>query len=222
MLTRKQLVEQFVMQDNLNLKINPQWRDAGYNWSRAVMMESAEALDHLGWKWWKARTKPNKAQFKLELVDIWHFILASMLAAAVSHDDAASIVEEELTADCGALVHGFERTKNRDTSDVYDKLHILIGSAAMGNIPLKTFESVMKEVGMTWDELHRMYIGKNILNLFRNDHGYADGTYVKTWSGHEDNEVLAEVMERDPDATPLEVYQQLERLYSSITTKEAA
>jgi hypothetical protein len=33
-----------------------------------------------------------------------------------------------------------------------------------------------------------------VLNFFRQDHGYQDGTYKKMWNGREDNEVLVEVM----------------------------
>jgi hypothetical protein len=35
-----------------------------------------------------------------------------------------------------------------------------------------------------------MYIGKNALNIFRQNNGYKDGTYVKIWSDKEDNEYL--------------------------------
>ena len=37
------------------------------------------------------------------------------------------------------------------------------------------------------------YIGKNVLNFFRQDHGYQDGTYIKEWGGREDNEHLVEI-----------------------------
>ena len=39
-----------------------------------------------------------------------------------------------------------------------------------------------------------LYVGKNVLNLFRQDHGYRDGRYRKSWQGREDNEVLAELL----------------------------
>ena len=63
-----------------------------------------------------------------------------------------------------------------------------------------------------------MYVGKNVLNNFRQDHGYKTGEYQKLWSGREDNEHLVEVLEGlscDPDEVPAEVYAALEARYPS-------
>jgi hypothetical protein len=37
-------------------------------------------------------------------------------------------------------------------------------------------------------------VGKNVLNFFRQDHGYKDGSYIKVWQGREDNEHLVDVV----------------------------
>jgi len=42
--------------------------------------------------------------------------------------------------------------------------------------------------------LFEMYVAKNVLNKFRQDHGYKEGSYHKVWNGREDNEVLAEII----------------------------
>jgi hypothetical protein len=47
---------------------------------------------------------------------------------------------------------------------------------------------------MDFDQLYRIYVGKNVLNFFRQDHGYKDGSYIKVWDGREDNEHLAELL----------------------------
>lgn len=47
---------------------------------------------------------------------------------------------------------------------------------------------------MDSNELYRQYVGKNVLNFFRQDHGYKDGTYHKIWNGREDNEHLVDVL----------------------------
>ena len=54
----------------------------------------------------------------------------------------------------------------------------------------KIFFSVMAILGMTFQEMYLLYVGKNTLNKFRWDNGYKEGTYVKVWRGKEDNEVL--------------------------------
>jgi hypothetical protein len=47
---------------------------------------------------------------------------------------------------------------------------------------------------MDFEELFRIYVGKNVLNRFRQDHGYVSGEYVKSWRGREDNEHLVELV----------------------------
>jgi hypothetical protein len=47
---------------------------------------------------------------------------------------------------------------------------------------------------MDFDALYRSYVGKNVLNFFRQDHGYKDGSYIKVWQGREDNEHLVEIV----------------------------
>jgi hypothetical protein len=65
---------------------------------------------------------------------------------------------------------------------------------------------------MGWTELYCQYVGKNVLNFFRQDHGYKDGSYQKTWNGREDNEYLVEVMaDLDPNDTEYE-----DKLYSAL------
>ncbi len=46
------------------------------------------------------------------------------------------------------------------------------------------------------------YVGKNVLNFFRQDHGYQDGSYAKEWGGKEDNEHLVEVSRQLDAASP--------------------
>src|SRR5919198_3210890 len=87
------------LQESMNRKIHPHWDGAGFAFLRAVLVESVEALDHYGWKWWKAHT-PDLAQLRIELVDIWHFLLSHYLGAARSDRDAAAraIVEDWASA----------------------------------------------------------------------------------------------------------------------------
>ncbi|TNF45193.1 MAG: dUTPase, partial [Epsilonproteobacteria bacterium] len=54
---------------------------------------------------------------------------------------------------------------------------------------------------------------KNILNQFRQDHGYKEGTYIKIWNGEEDNVTMQRVLEANEDVSPDELYQALEEAY---------
>ena len=42
---------------------------------------------------------------------------------------------------------------------------------------------LMQACGLSADVLYRHYVGKNVLNFFRQDHGYQDGTYIKSGRG---------------------------------------
>lgn len=66
------------LQDSINSKIRPDWRDANNPWFRAIWTECAELVDHIGWKWWKHQS-PDLSQVHLELVDIFHFGLSELL-----------------------------------------------------------------------------------------------------------------------------------------------
>ena len=71
---------------------------------------------------------------------------------------------------------------------------------------------------MTLDELFEIYIGKNVLNRFRQAHGYKSGEYHKVWDGREDNEHLAEIVSTlDPERPdyPEQVLAELESRYPS-------
>ena len=62
---------------------------------------------------------------------------------------------------------------------------------------------------MSFEQLYRGYVGKNVLNFFRQDNGYKDGSYRKHWhDGREDNEHLVEAV-LSLDATKLEFKDEL-------------
>ena len=50
------------------------------SWYRCIYMEAAEAIDSFNWKHWKSiNTDPDWANIKVELVDIWHFIMSESI-----------------------------------------------------------------------------------------------------------------------------------------------
>lgn len=184
------------LQDTLNRVVNPGWTTANYNWLRAAMIEHVEAIEHHGWKWWK-KQPIDMAQLKMELVDIWHFYLShtivhfkgnlELAAGAVTHE-----AQEEFLS--GGFPFG-GRFREFAEMSLLDKLQLAVGMNALGQFSLPLFFSTMAEVGMSFDDLARQYFGKNVLNTFRQKHGYKSGKYVKIWHGREDNEWLVELAE---------------------------
>ena len=177
-----QLREMAALQGRYNRELHPDWQRQGFEFYRAVWIECAELLDHYGWKWWQ-RQVPALAQVRLELVDIWHFGLSDLLAAGAV-DDAlatrmAALSEPSSGGDFRAAVETLaQRSLTERRFDV------------------AAFVAAMNALPMSLDELHLHYVGKNVLNSFRQAHGYRDGSYVKTWGGREDNEHLVELAGR--------------------------
>src|SRR5690625_5575447 len=59
------------------------------------------------------------------------------------------------------------------------------------------FARLMAGVLMVLDSLYRGYVGENVLNFFRQDHGYQEGTYRKSWQdGRADDEHLVELVHK--------------------------
>ena len=72
---------------------------------------------------------------------------------------------------------------------------------------------------MDFDQLYVGYVGKNVLNFFRQDHGYQDGTYHKQWGGKEDNEHLVEIVSKlDTSSSTFkdDLYQEMKTIYTEL------
>jgi hypothetical protein len=70
--------------------------------------------------------------------------------------------------------------------------------------------------GLDLQTLYKLYVGKNILNQFRQDNGYKDGSYIKVWAGEEDNVVMKRVLDESSDISPNELYNELTKLYLAL------
>jgi hypothetical protein len=78
---------------------------------------------------------------------------------------------------------------------------------------MEAFIDVAVQSGLNLDSLYKLYVGKNILNQFRQDHGYKEGSYIKIWNGQEDNVTMQGILERSDDITPEALYAALEEAY---------
>jgi dimeric dUTPase (all-alpha-NTP-PPase superfamily) len=200
---KKQLLVMLEMQDAMNARVNPQWRSAGNAWYRAIWTECAEMLDHYGWKWWKHQ-QPDLEQVQLELVDIMHFAMSDYLLRDADDQLVAARIEAELS-------------QPRPGDDIRAAIEVMAQSTiAQKSMHFSDFATVMNLIEMDFDGLYRSYVGKNVLNFFRQDHGYKDGSYIKVWQGREDNEHLVEVVNQlnsNDSSFRDEVYQGLAARY---------
>ena len=206
---KTEILEMIRMQAKLNNRINPNWRKEGNNWNRAIWVECAEMLDHYGWKWWK-KQEPNMEQVELEIVDIWHFVLSQLIE--MFEGDKEGIIEYLLNS------HKYPTEEERELCAI----ELVACQAARDNECIApALFGLMNVMGMPFEEVYQRYIGKNVLNDFRQDHGYKEGTYVKVWNGHEDNVWLADILS-DMDLkretwSPQDIYDKLNACYLGAT-----
>ncbi|MBU3023202.1 dUTP diphosphatase [Aestuariibacter sp. A3R04] len=193
MLSQQQLATMLSLQNKMNTKVNPQWLTAGYGYLRAAMVESVEAIDHHGWKWWKAQKK-DLPQLQMELVDIWHFALSASIIDYKGNIQATANALSAQLAQSQTQVNFDGTDYFPDKQSLLDNLELMAGLCAAKRFSVPLFMRIVTQCEMTSDSLFQQYVGKNVLNFFRQDNGYKEGTYEKIWAGKEDNEHLVEVL----------------------------
>lgn len=200
MLNLNQVSTMLSLQSRMNSMVNPNWVNQDWDLFRASMMEGCEAVEHHGWKWWKAQTK-DVSQLQMELVDIWHFYLSQFLKSSCGNVPQALLQIEEHYKDNLYRLVRFDGVSYRlGTMDLLSKLDLLIGLSASKRLNVNLLLAIVNDSGMTWKLFFDQYVRKNVLNMFRQQNGYKQGTYHKDWFGKEDNVFLIEEAEKlNPD-----------------------
>jgi len=212
--------EMLELQDSFNQKLDTNWRERDWDWINALMIESSEQNDSLRWKWWK-KEENDFENFKVEVIDNWHFLMSLMmqkydktfLARQFNRiwnhilDDLEEINLQESTQEFlyYVLSSKFNDEVREDINHVY---------------AIKTLFLIMQDnkIGITKPvELFSEYLVKNVLNQFRKNNGYKEGTYIKIWNNEEDNIVAYRLVQkiRTKDVFN-ELYSLLEKEYQSI------
>ncbi|MDD5716345.1 MAG: dUTP diphosphatase [Sulfuricurvum sp.] len=192
------------------------------NWRRCIYMESAEMIDSFGWKHWKSIAQPTDyANLQIEIVDVWHFVMSLVLE--FTHNNGAETVEE--LAKRMAQTPEYQKINTPlplsfGTDDALMikienvmRLSLIPVSPEMIGALIEEFFELAHLGALNITQLYRLYVGKNILNQFRQDHGYKEGTYLKIWNGEEDNAVMKQGWENHPDMTPDALYDLLKAAY---------
>ena len=202
---KQQLITMLDLQERMNRKVHPEWITQKFAWHRALWVECGELMDHYGYKWWKQQ-RPDHEHVKLEVVDIWHFGMSMCFDGHSSTEQIATRLLEDL------------RDEPPRSLEFREAVESLAGDVLVRRkFSISRFWSLLEAAGMSLDELYTGYVGKNVLNFFRQDHGYKEGSYRKQWQGREDNEHLAEILQQLDRTTGN--YE--ERLYAALATRYA-
>ena len=179
---KQALVNMLAMQHSMNTRVHEHWAQQNFAWYRAAWIECGELIEHYGYKWWK-KQEPDIEQVRLEVIDIWHFGMSALFG----DDQTIEQIADGILADLAA--HSPTGQGVLDATEALAQ-HCL---QSKGFSPHR-FWNLMLASGLDFDSLYSAYVGKNVLNFFRQDHGYKDGSYVKNWAGREDNEHLSELV----------------------------
>lgn len=215
MYNKDYLSEMLNLQMRINNDINKGWMKVGYDWYLAIGIETAEAIEHLGWKWWK-HPEPDMKQVELELIDIWHFILSKKIEVFNGNIVGAVASISTITPQC-ILIDGIYYDY-KDYS-ILQKLRLVLSLAFVWRFDCTLFNSILEDCNIPQERLYSLYVGKNALNKLRQNYGYKQGNYEKLWDGHrEDNEYLHDIItESRGNFTFDSVYLKLEHKYLELT-----
>ncbi len=204
---KQALVNMLTMQDRMNSRVHENWETQGFEWYRAIWIECGELIEHYGYKWWK-KQEADLEQVRLEIIDIWHFGLSALFGGGKSIEQIAIEIEKELEEFQPAGLGVRESTEA-----------LALHSLQTNGFSPSRFWELMLSAGLDFEGLYTAYVGKNVLNFFRQDNGYKAGTYTKNWAGREDNEHLVElVAPLDKGAKDFsdQVYRALEERYREL------
>ena len=189
------------------------------DWKRCAYLECAELIESYPWKHWKnIDAQPDYENIKIEAVDIWHFIMSQALAD-YKNQELGTI--EDLAEQIMYLENypRFCEPVTPTTKDHYAQIEVveqLMRTIFCGGNTMELMEEffeVAMQSGLNLDALYKLYVGKNILNQFRQDHGYKEGSYIKIWNGEEDNVTMQRILDEKADITPEGLYAKLEEAY---------
>jgi len=193
------------------------------NWNRCIYMECAEMVDSFSWKHWKSiNQEPDWDNLQIEVVDVWHFILSLAIEDYSKNlkggiEDIALNISQSMSFSKIDL----ENSTFASQDEVIEKVEKIIllslqkDSFEIDHLISEFFDLAVMS-GLNLETLYRLYVGKNILNQFRQDNGYKDGSYIKIWDGEEDNVIMKRVWEDDAHIKPDNLYRELTKLYLAL------
>ena len=228
---KNKLLEMFTLQQKLNDETNGVGWENGYNkhnriinWRRCIYMECAELIDSFNWKHWKdLNIEPNWDNIKVEIVDIWHFVMSLGLEYYKTNnlgntDKIVDYVND--TKYIGEFCKERDSHNSSESLEIVNTIEHLMKDTLNGEDFYKIVDDFFQcasHCGVDMDILYKFYLAKNVLNQFRQNNGYKESTYKKIWAGKEDNDVMLEILEKKSLGAN-ELYEELIIRYSKIST----
>ena len=112
----------FEMQDTLNQRIGVVTENLSeeektkwvLNYTRAMQQEIAELVDSVPWKWWAKYQKFDEQNAKVEIVDLFHFLISLAQVMGMTPDDVYNAYVKKNQVNHNRQESGY---KDKDESD---------------------------------------------------------------------------------------------------------
>lgn len=155
---------------------------------KALLEELGEFTASLGYHDWKKSARDER-NIIVELIDMTIFATNCLYYKPELRKNNADNIQPVM------LVDDFEFLKVMVTQ-----------------IALMDFEGLIATIFTNYPEVKLRVVGKQALNILRQENGYKTGDYNKHWSGREDNEYLMDILDHCKSFT--EIQSKLKALYS--------
>lgn len=192
------------MQDELNEKVIPGWREANLNWSNAVLSECNEYLDCFHWKWWKSGPDGaelgeviDKDNLIVESIDLLHLLISQYLSETKSSNEHLGDL----------LTSTYKKIQEKNEAltcigsvsfDIVKTMKVLLSNSidAQPGYAITALMVILDDLGLSAVDIYEHYLSKNLLNFFRNLNGYKDPNvnYPKYVDGIEDNVIFKNIV----------------------------
>ncbi len=120
------LEEIFQMQEKLNERIGvsvkalPEEEQVRWllNYTRAIQQETAELIDSVPWKWWARYQEFDKQNARVEIVDLFHFLVSAAQVLGMSADDVYQAYLKKNQVNHSRQDDGYARKKDDDSRHI--------------------------------------------------------------------------------------------------------
>lgn len=120
------LEEIFAMQEALNKRIGVNTDHMNeaekttwiLNYSRAMQQEMAELIDSVPWKWWAKYQTFDEQNARVEVVDLFHFLISMAQVLGMSADDIHAAYAEKNKVNHARQDSGYAEKDHEDSKHI--------------------------------------------------------------------------------------------------------
>lgn len=118
--------EMFRMQEELNRRIGVDCSNMTeeqqthwiLNYCRAMTQEMAELTDSVPWKWWAKYQKFDKHNAKIEVVDLFHFLMSLALVLGMKAEDVYDVYMQKNKVNFQRQDSGYASKDENDNNSI--------------------------------------------------------------------------------------------------------